>query len=534
MSKGAAQALLTLLAGGGLCGTAHADRPEFGVALNAEQIADIQIAGPGDSVTYTEVSGGGTAQIKNRRVVLSSAYRVSYRIPEHGDLERSFNQDGVLRLQSNLIDQWLTADAGLIVTRSRVDAGGAAPQANSANARNLTQTYSAFVQPSLSHRFGDVTVGASARYAYTKNQGKSIGPNTNPFSDRFDASTNIQMIGSVGIKRGTLPFDWEGTVEHNRENSNSLDKHVRSWRAVGQITRPVGATVALVASGGYEKTEVSEKSPLVDPLTGVPLKDTNGNFVVDPASPRFLTYDMSGMIADAGVIWKPSRRSRFEIRAGYRYGGLTVTGLLEMKPNPRTGLTVIISDRVDSFGSNISAGLAGSPADLDLNQSVDPDTSFQNCLFGKTAGTGSCIGGALGQSSPSSYRERAVNLIFSRGLRRWNIGASAGYARRTYLDTPGTLFSLDGVVDQSFFGDLTLSGRISRTAGLSFSFRGNLFKNGQIGSPDVISGSFDTNFYRTFGRGIRMQARFGVDASKPDGMTADVSGRAQLGLQYAF
>ena len=79
-----------------------------------------------------------------------------------------------------------------------------------------------------------------------------------------------------------------------------------------------------------------------------------------------------------------------------------------------------------------------------------------------------------------------------------------------------------------------MSGILTRKSGISFSFRGSLFKNGQVGQPDVKSGSFSTNYYRTFGRGIRLQANMTVDASKQDGITADVSGRAQLGLQYQF
>ncbi|RYE54657.1 MAG: hypothetical protein EOP18_07140 [Rhizobiaceae bacterium] len=119
-------------------------------------------------------------------------------------------------------------------------------------------------------------------------------------------------------------------------------------------------------------------------------------------------------------------------------------------------------------------------------------------------------------------------------MRRWTFSTSGGYSRRTYIDTPGTLFSLDGVVDQIFFGDVTMSGILTRDSGVSFSFRSSLFKNGQVGSRDVKSGSVSTNYYRTFGRGIRMQADLSVDASKQDGITADVSGRAKLGLFYQF
>jgi hypothetical protein len=58
--------------------------------------------------------------------------------------------------------------------------------------------------------------------------------------------------------------------------------------------------------------------------------------------------------------------------------------------------------------------------------------------------------------------------------------------------------------------------------------------NGQIGASDVMAGSFSTNYNRSFGRGIQMQASVAVDGTKQENIPADISGRAQLGLQYKF
>ena len=534
MSSATSRALAALLVGSGLCGAAHADRPKYEAALDVQEISELQLSGPGDSVTYTEVSGNVGVQIKNRRIVASGTYRLSYRIREMGNIAKSLNQDGAMRMQADVIDEWLTLDAGAIVTRSRVAPGGAAPQINSANAQNLTQTYSTYLQPSIIHHFGNLGFSGTYRYGYTKNEGRQAGLANDPLTNRFDQSVNQQATVSIGMEKSALPFSWMGTVEYGHENDSDLAKHTRSLTATAQITVPVTHTIALVTSGGYEKTQISQRDALVNPLTGAPVRDRNGRFIVDPASPRTLTYDVNGLIADGGLIWRPSQRTRLEARAGYRYGGLTFSGLMEMKPSKRSGMTVIVSDRIQSFGAGLGAGLAGSPADLNLGQSVDPTSSFQNCLFGKGAGTGRCVGGSLGQASASSYREKAATIIFTRVLRHWALSASAGYTRRNYIDAPGTLFSLAGVVDQSFFGDVSLTGALTRTSGIAFSFRGSLFKNGQVGASDVQSGSFNTSYYRSFGRGIRLQADFAVEASKQDGITADVSGRAQLGLQYEF
>jgi uncharacterized protein (PEP-CTERM system associated) len=530
-----ARALLGLFSGSALCGVAHAERPEIGAFFDLQQIAESQLKGAGeDLVTYSEVSGNLTARIRNRRIVASGSYRLSYRIPEVGKISRSINHDGVMRLQANVIEEWLSTDVGAIITRSRIDPRGAAPQLNTGNPKNLTRTYSTFIQPTFAHHVGDLGFSASYRYAYTKNESGQTGIVIGPPLDRFDSSKSQEANLSLGMQQSALPFDWTLGAQYRRENTSNLSQHFRALKVTGEIKQPIADTVAVVASGGFERTETSEREALIDPLTGFPVLGKGGRFVVDPASARVLTYDMDGLIGEAGIIWKPSRRSRFEVRAGYRYGGLSVTGLAEMHPSERTGLTLILTDQVQTFGQGVSGGLAGAPADLNIGQSLDPASSYQNCLFGKTAGSGRCIGGALGNASAQAYRERAASIIISRALREWTMSGSFGYTRRTYIDDPTDPFSLDGVVDQSFFGDISLNGQLTRVSGVSFSFAGSLFKNGQVGASDVVSGSFSANYYRTFGRSIRARASLAVDASKQDGITADVSGRAQLGMQYQF
>ncbi|ATE64062.1 hypothetical protein [Rhizorhabdus dicambivorans] len=537
MSSARSRIIVGLFAGGAACGAAHADRPQYGAFLNIQQIAEAQLHGPGaDDVTYTEVSGNLFAQISNRRIVATGTYRLGYRIPEIGDADKSVTQDGVMRLQANVIDEWLTVDAGAIITRSRVDPSGSAPATNVGNPKNLTQTYSTFFQPSLFHRIGDLGVQASYRYAYTQNEiGQTDTGSFGPPTDRFDSSVSQQASLALAMQSGDLPFDWKLSGQYQHENTTNLAQHLRAASVTGEIKLPIASSrVALVASGGYERTRTTQRKALVDPITGFPVLGKGGKFVVDPASPRVLTYEMDGLIGDAGIIWRPSRRTRVEARAGYRYGGLSMTGLIELQPSARSGLTFILTDQVQTFGSGVSGGLAGSTPDLDLGQSNDPSSSYQECLFGKQAGNGKCIGGALGNASARSYRERAANLIFTRRMRTWTFGGSLGYSRRTYFDDPTSPVSLAGVVDQSFFGNLSIGQRLTRTSSASFSFSGNYFMNGQVGASDVMSGSFSTNYIRSFGRGIQMQATVAVDGTKQENATADVSGRAQLGLQYKF
>lgn len=535
MNKGTSRIALGLLAGAAGCGVAHAERPQLGAFIDVKQNAEAQLSGTGvEDVTYTEVAGTLVGQISNRRIVASGSYRLSYRIPEVGRLDKNLSQNGLLRLQANLIDQWLTMETGAIITRSRVDPSGAAPQTSNGNRKNLTQTYSAFLQPVITHRIGDLGFTGSYRYAYTRNERSETGASIGPLTDRFDSSKEQQATLTIGMEQSALPFDWTISSQYRHENTTNLAQHFRAINVHGDIKLPIAQKLALAGSAGFERTRTSKREALIDPLTGLPVLGKGGKFVVDPASPRVLTYDVDGLIADAGIIWRPSRRTRLEARAGYRYGGFSYTGLLEMRTSQRAGLTVIVSDRVESFGQGVSNGLASTPANLDLGQSLDPTSSYQDCLFGKSAGTGRCIGGALGQASATTYRERAINVIFSRAMRKWTVSSSFGYSRRTYFDDPNALLSLVDVVDQSFFANLSLGRPLTRESGISFSFGADLFKNGQVGASDVMSGAFGVNYNRTLGRSVQLQASLAVDASKQDGVTADVSGRAQLGLQYKF
>jgi len=535
MNARTARSWLALILGAGPCGIAHAERPEFAVSAEVQQFVEDQLSGDsGDDAIYTEVAGTASARFSNRRLQMAGTYRLAYRIGEWGDVDENVAQDGLLRMEAKLVDEWLTLDAGAISTRSRVDPAGPAPQFNGANAKNLAQTYSIYVQPALAHHVGDLDFAASYLQSYTTNDSKDAVLSGTALANRFESARNQEAQLIIGMERGELPFDWKVTSQYRRENATALAQHLRSKSVIGEITIPLTGSLAYVGSAGYESTTTSQRSALVDPGTGLPVTTRNGRFIADPASPRFLTYDVAGLIADAGVVWRPSRRTRAEIRAGRRYGDLSVTALIQMRPSERTGLTLAVTDRIQSFAQDVSSALSDAPTNLDLDSSVDPGRAFQHCLFGKTAGEGRCLGGALGQASGNTYRERAASLLFVHRMRRWNLATTLGYSHRTYIDVPGTLFSLDGVVDQSFYGSLEIAGRLNSKSGVSFSFNGNMFKNGQAGTSDVVSGLFSTSYYRTFGRGLRAQARFSVDASKEDGDTADVEGRAQLGVRYDF
>lgn len=533
MSRFAARILLGFgLLGTGLSSPAWAQRLELVPFADIRQTGIATLKGDrDDSVTYTELSTGLAARTNTRRIVASLGYVFSYRIAEAGRNEKSSQHNGEGRVQIELIKNMLTIEGGGLATQSRVDAGGASQQFANVSNNNLTQTYSGYIQPVTRHHVGDLDLTASYRFGYVKNEGRSPNALGVP-TDRFDSSTNQTGLLQAGMGIGALPFEWTLSGQYQREDASALDQKFLSYTATLQVKVPIADTVAFVASSGYETNRQSTAQELIDPLTGVPVIDSSGRFVADPTKPRVLTYDQEGLIGDAGVIWRPSRRTRLEARVGRRYGGLTYSGLLEMQPDEQTTLNVIVSDRLNSFGRSVTNGLASAPVQLDFNNN-DPQTAYQTCLFG-VRGNGTCLGGALGQAAATSYRDRSLTAIYTHRLKRLSISLGGGYTRRTYIDDPNSLFSLDGVVDQLFYmqGSGTLA--MSRDAGLSFAFSANWFKNGQVGVGDVISYSVNTTYYRLLFRNLRAEASLGLESSKQDGSTADMSGRAQLGVHYDF
>jgi hypothetical protein len=127
-------------------------------------------------------------------------------------------------------------------------------------------------------------------------------------SDRYDSAFNHSLSASVGMAPGTCPFGWTVGAGYVREDVNRLDQTFESSFIRGDVVYPVSPTIAVTAGVGYEKLEASQQDFLRD-ANGNAVITPGGNLVADPSRPRLLAYDQDGVIWDAGVIWRPSRRT---------------------------------------------------------------------------------------------------------------------------------------------------------------------------------------------------------------------------------
>ena len=114
---------------------------------------------------------------------------------------------------------------------------------------------------------------------------------------------------------------------------------------------------------------------------GVPVIDPAGRPTPDPTRPRLLTYDVSGIIYDGGIIWRPTPRTELQARAGHRYGGTTVIGSLSHQFNDDYALNATVYDSVETSGRLITNDISSLPDNFDTAR--DPLTgNLGGCVFG--------------------------------------------------------------------------------------------------------------------------------------------------------
>ena len=237
------------------------------------------------------------------------------------------------------------------------------------------------------------------------------------------------------------------------------------------------------------------------------------------------------------MIWRPSRRTELQARAGERYGSFSFTGSFEHQLNPDFSVSASVYDTVTSFGRVLVSDLNNLPTAFQTRRNpLSPGLGgFGGCVFGDEAGTGVCLDDALQSISNRTFRNRGANLLVSgrRGL--WGFGMGAGYAHRKY-HTPvgGTLSGFERRTDESFTLYANGTRTLSRTASFGLDAYAGWYDSNQIGSDSAfgagISGSYNQTFLLDRLEGYAAAGLFTTDSGE-----FDSTGAAGLvGLRYNF
>jgi hypothetical protein len=348
----------------------------------------------------------------------------------------------------------------------------------------------------------------------------------------FDDSIAHDAGVHIGTRAGTvLPVGIGAGANYYREDISNLDQRVEDFSARLDVTVPVSADLALVGGVGYEKVEVSSRDALRD-ANGVPLRQ-NGRFVTDKSAPRQIAYEANGLIWDAGVIWRPSRRTQLEAHVGRRYGTTSYFGSFSYAPNERSAFNIAVYDNIAGFGGQVNRALSELQAEL---------SAVRNPLTGDLGGCvaavdqGNCLTGVLGSVRSSTFRARGIAASYNVELGRLSAGIGAGYDRRKFIAAPGTvLAAANGVTDENIWLSAYLNGRIDRSSRYSVNVYANWFSDGsnQIGDSSALGATLA--YYRELTDRLTATAALGIDTiSRPDPLEDQTSASALVGLRYNF
>ena len=511
-------------------------RAEISPYLEVHQVLSADFNGSGDSLTYTSVSAGVDGRVSTRRVEAQVSYRYEHRIAWEHDVADDDVHTGLAQARAELVPNMLAIQAGALATRARLGGSGSFIGFDTAGNGDLVDLYSVYAGPDFSTHAGPFDLAASYRLGYVKVDDHSRAglplPSGTLLPDRYDSSTNHTANFSIGMGPETLPVGWTVSGGYAREDVSRLDQTYEGRFIRGDIIFPVSPSFAVTGGVGYEKIDSSQQDFLRNP-NGTPILTPGGNLIADPSKPRLLSYDQSGVIWDAGVIWRPSRRTEVQARVGRRYGDKIFTGSFEHKINSAYAITGSIYDAVDSFGRIIVGNLAKMPTKFRVNQDLLSDRigGIGGCVFGADPGQGVCFNDAVNALTNRTFRHRGATILFSGGRGPWSVGLGASYAQRKYSQPSFvSATSLDRIKDESFALTATLGRELSRTSGFSLDGYADWSDTSLLGSTfgaGVGAGYHQSLFYDR----LQAQAAIGLFTAESGG--EDFSGAQLLaGFRY--
>lgn len=516
-----------------LFGAAAQARTDVAPYLEVQQVLEAEFDG-GEVLTYTSVAAGVDARVATRRTQVQVSYRYERRIGWEDDVADDDIHTGIAQAHVQLARP-LSLDAGAIAARARSAGPGSRVGFVSAGDHDVAEVYGVYGGPTVSTHAGPVAVNASYRLAYVHVDDHSLAGTGAPggLRDRYESATSHSVNASVGMAPGELPIGWTVAAGYEREEVDRLDQVYEGKFVRGDVVVPVSSTLALTAGVGYEKLEASQDDFVRGP-DGLPVLTPGGHLIPDPARPRLLAYDQSGLIWDAGVIWRPNRRTELQARVGERYGGTTVVATLEYQINDHFGLSAVLYDSVTSFGRLVISNVSGLPSEFKFDNRGFTGGIGGGCIFGTEPGTGRCFDDAFQSIAGSNFRNRGVGILFSGGRGPWDVQVGLGYARRKYLTPDVDVFPLRGVVEESATLQAGLGRSLTRTSGLDFDAYASWYDSGIAGEDNVFSSGLTATYYRNFFY-ERLQGEASVGLYTTDaGGDASTIGAAMLGLRYQF
>lgn len=500
--------------------------------IELSQVAIADLSNGGDVLTYTSAAAGVDASIESRRVTVNASIRYEHQFSYDKRVGDADIVSGLANAQVRLAPG-LSLDGGGLATRTR-NGLGRGLVSSSYDRADVSNLYSAYVGPTLATGSGPIFVNAAYRFAYTRITTPDQPVFGGPRANYFDDSKYQMATVSTGFKSGTIaPFGATLSAGWTRDDQGQLDNRFDGLYGRGDVVLPVGPTVALQAGVGYEKITSSGRDPVLTGA-GVPVVDANGRYVTDTNMPRRIAYRTDGVYWDAGVVWRPSRRTTLEARVGRRYDSWSYTGSLSYAPSNRVGVQVGVYDTVETFGGRLQRGLRGLPEEFTATRDLLTQ-QFSGCTFGTTGGgaSGACLNSVFASISSATYRSRGVDGTVTLASGQSTIGFGAGYSTRKFYarNTPGV--TLYGQSDDSYYAQLFYSAPIGPRTNFDANAFYNYYDSGIAGASGINSYGATGSLSHSFGR-LSATGSLGVYGFSAEGQDDQATAQASLGARYHF
>lgn len=511
-------------------------RTEIVPYLEVGQVLVAELEPGSEVLTYTTLAAGVEAGIRGRYSEGQVSLRYERRIG-YGDNDASGDVvSGLARVASQVVPGTLRIDAGALATRTRVERSGGASLNPLATGRDaVSQLYSFYAGPTLTTNIDQVALNANYLLGYTRLESPNalrVAPGQ-PLVDVFDDSFSQFGTVSAGFRPQVyLPIGLTASAGWAREDISNLDQRVEEKYARLDAVLPVSLDVALLAGVGYEDVEISSRDALRD-ANGFPVIGNDGRFRTDKSAPRQLAYDVDGLIWDAGVLWRPSKRTALEAHIGRRYGSTSYFGSFAYAPDARTAINVSVYDNVSGFGSQVRRALENLPTEFEVSRNP-LSGDLNGCIVARA--DGGCVNNALSSVASATFRGRGIGASISHDFGRIKGSLSGGYERRKFIAAPGTVLAVaNGLIDENVFIAASMGALIDAQSSFNANIYANWFQSGLSAAGDATALGANAAYFRRLTDRLTASAAVGIDGIERDAPLIDQwTASALFGLRYSL
>ena len=501
--------------------------------IEAGEVADWGISPRTQVLTYTEVAVGVDAQVNGNNTVGSVSLRYQRNIG-YGQQSSGDSVTGLARMATAIVPGALRMDYGLMATRANISASGAAsPNVAGVNLAS-NQIYSAFAGPTLRTHMGLAEVDAHYRVGYTKVGSPDFGAVAPGQStpNAFSHSWSQDAGGAITFKpHEPLPVGVGIDGNWSQENDSLLGQRTVDEHIHGTLTVPITHTLAVIGGVGYEHDRVESYNAQVD-ASGNPVLSANGQYIANTAAGRQIAFDTSGLIWDAGVVWKPGPRTALEMHYGKRYGSDGAWGTFSWHPDARQSFNLQVNDTLSGFGGSLSSALAGAPTEF----TVIPNPTAANigsCVAALQGG--GCIAAVLGSVAAPVYHDQSVSGTYGLNFGRLQTGLGFGYDRRTLITgSNNVLGSVNGQRDQYYWVAAYASEKLSPRSNLLASVNLYRFNSGAGSAGDSTSVHAGGTYQYNFTQHLTASASLAVDGVNLESLNDSWAASGALNMRYSF